>query len=117
MKYMLLLHNRSEEDSATPLYGSFEEEMAAHNAFSSMVSQRGGTFHGEALEGPETARSIRKNGDEFVVTDGPFADVKEQIGGYYVLEAADIDEAVELAKHCPAYAGIEVRPIWDIPGM
>ena len=116
MKYMLLIHNSFGD---MPEYNeeAMAAEMAAHAAFAGLAAPRG-SFSGEALEAPETGRTIRKGADgEFVVTDGPFADVKEQIGGYYVIEADNLDEAVELAKHCPNYQGIEVRPVWDIPGM
>ena len=60
-----------------------------------------------------TATSIRKNASgEFVTTDGPFAETKEAIGGYYVIEAADLDEAIAIASQVPAeFGGVEVRPI------
>ena len=116
MKYMLLIHNSPEGMSENSSQEKIDAEMAAHTAFAGLIAPRGGTFYGEALLDPSTARSIRPSANgEFVVTDGPFADVKEQVGGYYVFEAKDMDEAVELARHCPSYAGIEVRQIWDIP--
>jgi hypothetical protein len=116
MKYMLLLHNRSEEDSKTPLYASFEEEMAAHDAFSDMVRAQNRLVSAEALHEAPEARTLRPGGNgEVLVSDGPFADVKEQIGGYYVIEADSIDHAVELARSCPLYAGIEVRPVMEFP--
>jgi hypothetical protein len=116
MKYMLLLHNRSEEDAKTPVYASFEEEMEAHNAFSAVARAGGKAFAGEALHDAPSARTLRPGANgEILVSDGPFADVKEQIGGYYVIEADSLDEAVELAKSCPMYAGIEVRPVMEFP--
>ena len=68
---------------------------------------------GEALEPVETATSIRDDGrGGFVVTDGPFAESKEVLGGYYVIEAADLDAALAIAKEVPApTGGVEVRPI------
>jgi hypothetical protein len=68
---------------------------------------------GNALQPTGTATSIRSNGSgDFTVTDGPFAETKEALGGYYLVEAADLDEAIAIAKQVPApYGGVEVRPI------
>jgi hypothetical protein len=70
---------------------------------------------GNALQPTGTATSIRGNGPDstdFTVTDGPFAETKEALGGYYLIEAADLDEAISIAKQVPApYGGVEVRPI------
>ena len=69
---------------------------------------------GNALQPPPTATTVR--GD--VVTDGPFVETKEVLGGYYLIEAADLDEALEIAKLCPSpNGGIEVRPIMDTSGL
>jgi hypothetical protein len=70
---------------------------------------------GNALQPTSTATSIRAKGPDstdFTVTDGPFAETKEALGGYYLIEAADLDEAIAIAKQVPApYGGVEVRPI------
>ncbi|MDP9116441.1 MAG: YciI family protein [Actinomycetota bacterium] len=68
---------------------------------------------GNALQPTSTATSIRSDGaDGFTVTDGPFVETKEALGGYYLIEAADLDEAIAIAKQCPAkFGGVEVRPI------
>ncbi len=68
---------------------------------------------GNALESVATATSIRSDGaGGFTVTDGPFAETKEALGGYYLIEAADLDAAIEIAKQCPApFGGVEVRPV------
>ena len=89
--------------------------MQAHGRFSEQVVELGGKIvGGEALQPTATATSIR--GD--VVTDGPFAETKEALGGYYLIEAADLDQALAIAKVCPApYGGVEVRPIMDTSGM
>jgi hypothetical protein len=72
---------------------------------------------GEALQPVSTATSIRRDpAGGFTVTDGPFAETKEALGGYYLVEAADLDEALAMAKEIPTAAGgVEVRPImvWD----
>ena len=68
---------------------------------------------GNALQPTATATSIRDD----VVTDGPFAETKEALGGYYLIEARDLDHALEIAKLCPApFGGVEVRPVMDMSG-
>jgi hypothetical protein len=68
---------------------------------------------GEALQSVSTATTVRPDGaGGFTVTDGPFVESKEALGGYYLVEAADLDEAIELAKQVPVLnGGLEVRPI------
>ncbi len=112
MKYMLLLYGGADwADTMT------EEEMAAgmaaHGAFSAFLEGRGQPFSGEALLAPRTAKTVRRDGPDLIVTDGPFVDVKEGIGGYYIIEAADLDEAIEVAKRCPTSLAVEVRPVYD----
>ena len=70
------------------------------------------------LDPPETARTLRLRGGQPTVTDGPFAEIKEIIGGYYVLECADMDEALRWAATIPSarYGAIEVRPLMRLPG-
>ncbi|MEJ7838682.1 MAG: YciI family protein [Thermomicrobiales bacterium] len=116
MKYMLILFGDASHTVNQPY--NLEEDMAAHDAFSRLFADRGGDVQGEALQDQETAKSIRKHASgEFLVTDGPFVELKEQIGGYYLFDAADIGEAVEMAKQCPIYAGHEVRPVVDFSNM
>ncbi|MDX6224969.1 MAG: hypothetical protein QOE64_1345 [Frankiales bacterium] len=85
--------------------------MKAHGRFAEQVVEEGGKIvHGEALQPSSTATSIRND----VVTDGPFAETKETLGGFYLVEARDLDHAIALGKLCPAPAGgIEVRPVVD----
>jgi hypothetical protein len=68
---------------------------------------------GQALQGSETATAIRgDNAGGFIVTDGPFVETKEVLGGFYLIEAADLDEAIAIAKQVPApLGGVEVRPV------
>ncbi len=84
----------------------------AHTAFTQQVFALGGTLAGgEALASTTTATTIKDGG---TVTDGPFVETKEAFGGYYVVEARDLDHAVEIAKLCPApFGGVEVRPVVD----
>lgn len=87
----------------------------AHGRFAEQVGQHGGTIvGGDALEPTATATSIRSD----VVTDGPFIETKEALGGFYLIEARDLDHAIEIAKLCPAqFGGVEVRPVMDTSNM
>jgi hypothetical protein len=93
---------------------AWQAAMDAHNAFAKAVVELGGTLlGGEALEPTPTATTIRGGS----VTDGPFVETKEALGGFYLLEARDLDHALSIAKLCPApYGGVEVRPIMDTSG-
>ena len=91
-----------------------QQVMEAHGRFAGQVGEHGGKIlGGEALLPTTTATSIRAD----VVTDGPFAETKEALGGFYLVEARDLDHAIEIAKLCPArFGGVEVRPVMDTSG-
>jgi hypothetical protein len=112
-KYMILIY---EQESA---YASMDAAASqaifeAHGRFAGQVGELGATIlAGDALEPTSTATTIRDD----IVTDGPFTETKEVLGGYYVIEARDLDHALEVAKLCPAqYGGVEVRPVMDTSG-
>ena len=88
-----------------------DELMDGHMAFGAKHEKA--LAGGQALQDTSTATSIRGDGKgAFTVTDGPFAETKEALGGYYLVEAADLDEAIAIAKDVPApHGGVEVRPI------
>ncbi|UQX88384.1 YciI family protein [Jatrophihabitans telluris] len=107
-QYLILIY----EDEAGYANGGeqvFGEVMEAHNRFPGQVESLGGKLlGGNALQPNSTATTIR--GD--VVTDGPFVESKEALGGYYLIEADDLDQALAISKLCPArFGGVEVRPI------
>ena len=85
--------------------------LAGHQAFGE--ANRATVRGGAALEGTGSATSVRRDdGGGFVITDGPFAETKEALGGYYLVEAADLDEALALARQVPAPSGgVEIRPV------
>jgi hypothetical protein len=109
-KYLILIYE-NESAYIDPTPEVWEEAMQAHGRFAGQVGEMGGTIlGGDALQPTATATSIR--GD--IVTDGPFAETKEALGGYYLVEARDLDHALDIAKLCPApYGGVEVRPVMD----
>jgi hypothetical protein len=111
-EYMILIY----EDLAASANGysqeQWEEAGRAHGRFAEQVGDK--IRGGNALQPTTTSTTIR--GD--LVTDGPFVETKEVLGGYYLIEAADLDEAIAIAKLCPAPdGGVEVRPILDTSGM
>jgi hypothetical protein len=107
-QYMILIYeDEAGYASATPeLLG---EVMEAHNQFAAGVEQQGAKLlGGEALQPVTTATSLRGSD----VTDGPFVETKEALGGYYLIDAPDLDTALAVAKTVPArFGGVEVRPV------
>jgi hypothetical protein len=115
MKYMLLIHQGS-----TPLPGSdaweslSEDEKGAVYAAYKAINENPGVTPGQQLQPPETATTVRVQDGQTLITDGPFVEIKEAIGGYLLFEADDLDAAIELASQIPAArmgGAIEVRPI------
>ena len=92
--------------------------MKAHGEFAEQVTKLGGTItHGDALAPTPTATSVRvQSGGTHAVTDGPFVETKEALGGYYIIEAKDLDQAIAFAKLLPTTGGVEVRPVIDTSG-
>jgi hypothetical protein len=107
-EYLVLIYQNESANTDTAVQ---EQTMAGHIRFG---EQHGADLRGgNALQPSGTATSIRSDGSGgFTITDGAFAETKEALGGYYVVEAADLDEAIALAKEIPAPdGGVEVRPI------
>ena len=90
-------------------------------AYDDTLRAEGRFSGGEALQPASSARTLRSQGGKVVVTDGPYAETKEQIGGFFILEARDIDHAVELMSKHPAVNGgpstFEIRPVADLSAM
>ncbi len=108
-KYLFLIYE-DEARYATATPEVMAEIYADHERFAAEVEQTGAKLlGGDALENTGTATSVRGGGE---VTDGPFAETKEALGGYYLVEAPDLDTALAVAKRCPArFGGVEVRPV------
>jgi hypothetical protein len=115
MRYALLIY-ASEQDWASQT----EEESQAVNqeymAFTKDIIDRGLMKGGEALQPTSTATSVRVRNGETLTTDGPFAETKDQLGGFYLVDCKDLDEAIEVAARIPdaRRGAIEVRPIMEI---
>ena len=91
--------------------------MNEYFAYTNALREAGAYVGGEALQDVTTATSVRVRDGETLTTDGPFAETKEALGGYYLLECDDLDEALQWAARCPAakVGTVEVRPIWEVP--
>jgi hypothetical protein len=116
MKFVLLLYGNPEYWAKTPS-DQVEEDLRLHGEFVKYLEEQGiKQVGGEAVQDAPTAVTVRRGGrGELRVTDGPFAETKEQLGGFYVIEAADLAQAVEVAKKCPLDVATEVRPVWEMP--
>jgi hypothetical protein len=117
MQYMLLIYA---DPANEPVYGTpaFDQMMEGYKAFSAKLQADGAMRSGEPLQGPETATSLRVRGGKAETMDGPFAETKEHLGGYYVIDAPDLDAALRYAAMIPsaAYGTVEVRPVMDYTG-
>lgn len=116
MKYFVLLAGNGETTPWDEMTAEEQEAgMAQHVAFDEACTARAGVeiLSAEALGDGSTATTLRTRGGEMTVTDGPFAEVAEQIGGYYLLEAPDLDTVIDLCRVLPAY-DIDIRPVLDL---
>jgi len=118
MQYILLIYANeaeSQKRTAADCAQLFQEYMK----FTQSIKDSGKFRAGEPLERSSTATTVRVRDGKIVRTDGPFAETREQLGGFYMVEANDLDEAVKLAAGIPdaRNGSIEVRPIMKIPGM
>ena len=117
MQYLLLIYLAEQGAETATDDEAMASELAAYGAFTAETRLRNQFIAGEALEPTSTATSVRVRDGNVAVTDGPFAETKEALGGFYLLECADLDEAIEMAAKIPAAkrGTIEVRPIWQLP--
>ncbi|WP_444843214.1 YciI family protein [Amycolatopsis kentuckyensis] len=113
---MLLIYNCERPE---PGDAGFEEALAAVNAFADECRRRGVFVSGHPLQGEHTATTVIVQEGRTLITDGPFAETHEHLGGVYVFDCRDLDEALELAALCPmaAQGSIEVRPVAGVPGL
>jgi hypothetical protein len=115
MRYALLIYTAEPtEDVPDEVMAG---ELAEYGAFSTYVQERGAFKAGDALQSTATATTVRVVDGQTVATDGPFAETKEALGGFYILEAADLDEAIDYASRIPGakHGSIEIRPILEYP--
>lgn len=113
MQYMLLLNEPVEEFAKRTHPDHAAEYWGGWNAFIGAMAQAGVIVKGDGLQGPHTATTVRLRDGKRLVQDGPFADTKEQLGGYFVIEVPDLDAALDWAARAPSAvsASVEVRPV------
>ena len=113
MRYLLLIYTEEQLDG--PPSDAAMAEFAAYDAFTKEVRERGLYEAGEALQPTSTATTVQVRDGATITTDGPYAETKEALGGFYMVSAKDLDEAIELAAKIPGakHGSIEVRPIYE----
>jgi len=113
MQYMLILNETPEDFSRRLDPGTSAEYWGGWNAFIGAMAQAGIIVKGDGLQGPHNATTVRVRDSRRLVEDGPFADTKEQLGGYFVIEVADLDAAIDWAARAPSAltASVEIRPV------
>ena len=116
MQYMLLIYNCDRPEPEDPGFG---EALARINAFADECRRRGVYVAGHPLQPEHAATTVSVRDGRTLITDGPFAETHEHLGGAYILDCRNLDEALELAALCPMaeQGSIEVRPIAGIPGL
>jgi hypothetical protein len=117
MKYILLIYSHEKQwtDMSGPEQGAMYAE---YGAFTQSIKDGGNYLYGEPLEPTSSATTVRVSGGRVQTTDGPFAETREQLGGFYLIDARNLDEALAIAARIPGarYGSIEVRPIQAMPG-
>lgn len=115
MKYMLLIYLDENGLSETERAACYQESAQ----YAVELSKRKQYLGAGPLHPTSTATSIRVRNNKRVVTDGPFAETREQLGGYFLIDAKDLDEAIEIAGQVPAgrWGTVEIRPVLEIPGL
>ena len=114
MRYLLLIYTDETQDAqATP--ADMEAMMGAYWAFTKEINEAGVNLGGDALQPTSTATTVRVRDGKTLTTDGPFAETKEQLGGYYLVKAENLDEAIAWAAKIPGaqVGSIEVRPVME----
>jgi hypothetical protein len=115
MRYMLLLHTDESAAAALPAEG-LTRMSADYAAYTEAMNKAGVNLGGERLQPAATSANVRVRQGSTDVLDGPYADTKEQFGGYYMIDVPDLDAAIQWAARCPAAARgtVEVRAVWEL---
>jgi hypothetical protein len=113
MQYLLLIYQNEAEMAASDP-AAMQAMITEYGSFTQSIIQSGNFKAGDALQATSTATTVRVRGGKILTTDGPFAETREQLGGYYLIEAKNLDEATGIAARIPAarLGSVEVRPIF-----
>jgi hypothetical protein len=116
MRYLVLIYgDENARDESPP--ENMDAEMQKWTDYTAWLQEKGWHLGGEALEPTPSATTVREQAGKILTTDGPFAETKEQLGGYYLIRCANLDEAIEAASKIPSVGrgSVEVRPIMEFP--
>jgi hypothetical protein len=118
MRFLCLLGGDPNADAPVPGTAEFEQMLADYGSATAAMAEAGVLIDSGPLEPPQAARTLRLRDGAPLVTDGPFVEIKEVIGGYYVLDCDRMEVALEWVATIPAarYGAIEVRPLMRLPG-
>jgi hypothetical protein len=113
MKYMLLIHT-PEAAFKTASKADIEQVLAAYGAYTEAMKKAGVIVGADRLHPTTSATTVRVANGKTTVLDGPYAETKQQVGGYYIVDVPDLDAALSWAARCPgaSQGAVEVRPIW-----
>lgn len=113
MKYLILM---AQDEKVWAGLSSAEQQsyLKAHKAFGEALRQRSAELAGEALAGSTNATTMRHHAGATVLTDGPYSEAVEQLGGFYLIDVPDLDEAIALCELLPHAYSVEIRPVIDI---
>jgi hypothetical protein len=114
MRYLCLIYE-DEKAWQSVTQAEMEKGMAEYNAFTESIKKNGNYIGGEALQPTPTAKSVKVRNGKVSTTDGPYVETKEQLGGYYLIKAKDLNDAVQVASRIPGAKNgtVEVRPIME----
>jgi hypothetical protein len=114
MRYLCLIYSK-ESQWATMPRAEYAAVMGEYFAFTEQIRGQGKYVAGEGLQPTQTATTVRVRNGKISTTDGPFAETKEQLGGFYLIEAKDLNDAIQVAARIPSsrYGAIEVRPVGE----
>jgi hypothetical protein len=114
MKYLCLIYQDERGGQILPK-AQIEQAMIEFQAFTEDIKKSGHYVVSNGLQPTSTATTVRVRDGKTSTTDGPFAETKEQLGGFYLIEAKDLNDAIQVASRIPAakWGSVEVRPIWD----
>jgi hypothetical protein len=114
MRYMMLINH--DESALTPAV--YKELSTEYGAFTEALAKAEGFAAGERLQSSSLATTVRQHDGKTEVLDGPYADTKEQLAGYFIVDVPSLDEAIAWAKRCPSskYGSIEIRPMFAQSG-
>jgi len=115
MRYLCLIYDEEKKLGTMPQSES-DAFMGEYFAFTEGIRKSGHYLGGEALQAVSTATTVRVRNGKLSTTDGPFAETKEQLGGYYLINARDLNDAIQVASRIPSarLGSVEVRPVWEL---